>query len=114
MLERAVTSLLRGTSPEIASNQNATKVDKKISDAHLTRKKSAEARDANAESAEKKIVGDKEKTEQTAATKFTFAEMLANGGKTEKAKERCREILRTFPATRAAADAQDLLDKLDK
>jgi len=114
LLERAVTALLRGTSPEIASNQNATKADKKVSDAQLTRKKSAEARDANAESAEKKIVGDKEKTEQTAGTKFTFAEMLANGGKTEKAKERCREILRTYPATRAAADAQELLDKLDK
>jgi S1-C subfamily serine protease len=51
------------------------------------------------------------KKESDAATKLELAKDLAQSGKVEKAKERYRDIIKNFPGTKAAAEAQKLLDK---
>ncbi|HLW65068.1 MAG TPA: trypsin-like peptidase domain-containing protein [Gemmataceae bacterium] len=52
-----------------------------------------------------------DKKEADAATKLELAKDLAQNGKVEKAKERYREIIKNFPGTKAAVEAQKLLDK---
>jgi S1-C subfamily serine protease len=53
-------------------------------------------------------------TEQRAATKLKFAKTLADEGKTDKARDRFKEIISSYPSTSAAAEAKLLLDKLNK
>jgi hypothetical protein len=78
-----------------------------------------------AEAKEKKTVKDKaeatekteddgEKLEQEAARKLKFAQTLMEDGKTEKARTRFEEIIAKYPKTKAAAEAKELLKKLDK
>jgi S1-C subfamily serine protease len=67
-------------------------------------KPSAEATTANAT----------EEAERKATTKLNFAKTLADDGKLEKAKDRCEEILKSYPNTKAAEEARSLLDKLSK
>jgi len=52
--------------------------------------------------------------ERKAATKLQFAKTLAQDGKLEKAKTYCEEILETYPKTKAAEAAKELLAKLSK
>jgi S1-C subfamily serine protease len=52
--------------------------------------------------------------EHKASTKLKFAKTLAEDGKLEKAKDRCEEIISTYPNTKAAAEAKQLLEKLSK
>jgi hypothetical protein len=52
-----------------------------------------------------------DKKESDAAVKLELAKDLAQSGKVEKAKERYRDIVKNFPGTKAAAEAQKLLDK---
>jgi tRNA_anti-like len=51
--------------------------------------------------------------EGQAAQKLEFALNLARGGKGDKARQRCEEIIKTYPDTRAAADARNLLRDLE-
>jgi hypothetical protein len=52
--------------------------------------------------------------ERVAAIKLKFAEQLAEDGNVDKAKDRCRKIIKEFPKTKAAREAQQLLDKLSR
>src|SRR5262249_20694128 len=54
---------------------------------------------------------EKDKKEADAAQKLELAKDLAENGKVEKAKERYRDIVKNFPGTKAAEEAQKLLDK---
>jgi hypothetical protein len=50
--------------------------------------------------------------EKAAAQKLEFARSLAKDGKTDKAKDRLRELIRAYPGTKAAAEAEQLLATL--
>jgi hypothetical protein len=52
--------------------------------------------------------------ERLAASKLKFAQQLADDGSVDKAKQRCRDIIKQFPKTKAAKEAQELLDKLSQ
>jgi S1-C subfamily serine protease len=53
-----------------------------------------------------------QKQEQRAANKLQFVKILVKDGRIEKAKERCEEIIATFPMTKSASEAKLLLDQL--
>jgi TolA-binding protein len=55
-----------------------------------------------------------DKTEQEAALKLKYAKKLQDDGIVDKAKERYQEIVKKFPKTEAAKEAQKLLEKLNK
>jgi TolA-binding protein len=55
-----------------------------------------------------------DKTEQEAAVKLKYAKKLQEDGVVDKAKERYQEIIKKFPKTEAAKEAQKLLEKLNK
>jgi hypothetical protein len=57
---------------------------------------------------------DEQKAEQDAGRKFRLAKMLADDGKTAKAKERLEDIVAKYPKTKAAEYARELLKTLDK
>jgi S1-C subfamily serine protease len=57
---------------------------------------------------------DTEKAEKDASRKLNFAKTLAGDGKLEKAKDRCEEIIKSYPNTSAATEAKLLLEKLNK
>src|SRR5207302_5201535 len=50
--------------------------------------------------------------EDRAAAKLKTVKMLLDDGKTEAAKRRLNELLRDFPGTKVAKEAQELLDSL--
>jgi hypothetical protein len=50
--------------------------------------------------------------EQKARSRFDLAMMLVKGGKLEKARQWCTEIIAQYPDTRAARDAQAYLKKV--
>lgn len=52
--------------------------------------------------------------ETKAARRLQFAKTLAMDGKLERAKSYCEEILETYPKTKAAEGAKELLEKLSK
>jgi S1-C subfamily serine protease len=52
--------------------------------------------------------------EHRATTKLNFAKTLAADGKIERAKDRCEEIINSYPNTKAATEAKQLLEKLSK
>jgi uncharacterized protein (TIGR03067 family) len=52
--------------------------------------------------------------EDRASTRLGLAKSLMDAGKTNKAKERLKEILKEFRTTKAAVEAQKLLKELDK
>ncbi len=54
------------------------------------------------------------KQEQEAGSKLRIARLLADNGKVDKARERCREIIKQYPRTKAAEEAGQLLQKLNK
>jgi hypothetical protein len=56
--------------------------------------------------------GDPNRQDKLAETKLTFAKTLLDDGKTERARQRLHEIVRQYPKTPAAREAQELLDKL--
>jgi S1-C subfamily serine protease len=60
-----------------------------------------------------KPADDPEELEATAARRLKLARSLARDGLVDKARERYEEIVKQFPKTKAAAEARDLLDKLD-
>jgi len=76
---------------------------------------------------EARSLHDGEKTEEDAARKLALPKRLVQDGKTEKAKGNTREadalfekaklrlqdIIKSYPKTKAAAEASELLDKLD-
>jgi S1-C subfamily serine protease len=55
-----------------------------------------------------------QKAESEAARKLKLAQQLADAGKTEKAKERCQDIIKDYPKTEAAKQAEQLIQKLTK
>jgi S1-C subfamily serine protease len=55
-----------------------------------------------------------DKQEQLAAAKLKYAHVLAADGKTDRAREYCEVILKTYASTEAAKEARLLLDKLKK
>ena len=55
-----------------------------------------------------------DKAEKDAASKLRVAKKLAADGLTEKAKERYKEIVEKYPATKAGKEAKELLEKLEK
>jgi hypothetical protein len=57
---------------------------------------------------------DPDKTEQLALKKLNLAKILAEDGKVDKAKERLRDLIKDFPKTKAAEEARQLLEKLNK
>ena len=57
---------------------------------------------------------DPDKQEEAATRKLTFAQTLAEDGKTARAKARLEEIIEKYPKTKAAVAAKELLKKLDK
>lgn len=52
--------------------------------------------------------------EQDAARKLRLAKMMANDGLTDKAKTRYQDIVKSYPNTKAAQEAKELLEKLKK
>jgi hypothetical protein len=62
---------------------------------------------------EKSESGD-DKLEQRAASRLSQAKQLAKDGKKAKAKEYCEEILKSYPKTKAADGARELLKELEK
>jgi S1-C subfamily serine protease len=52
--------------------------------------------------------------EHEAAARLRVARLLVDGGKPDKAKDRCREIIATYPKTQAAEEARLLLSQLEK
>jgi S1-C subfamily serine protease len=54
------------------------------------------------------------KAEEEASRELKFARMFANDGLVDKAKGRCQKVLDQYPMTKAAKEARQLLDKLDK
>jgi S1-C subfamily serine protease len=61
---------------------------------------------------EKPKPADEEKLEKLAASKLKLAKTLAEDGKLDRAKERYAEIVHDYPKTKAAEEAQELLNKL--
>jgi hypothetical protein len=57
---------------------------------------------------------DADQAERDAARKLKFAKDLIDEGKGDKAKERLQDIIKDFPKTKAAEEAQKLLDKINK
>jgi hypothetical protein len=57
---------------------------------------------------------DEAKTEREAGSRLRIARLLADNGKVAKARDRCREIIKLYPKTKAAEEAQKLLRKLDR
>jgi S1-C subfamily serine protease len=57
---------------------------------------------------------DADQAEQDAARKLRLAKSLADDGLVEKARARYEEIIKTYPKTKAAQEAKQLLDKLGK
>jgi TolA-binding protein len=49
--------------------------------------------------------------EELASGKFTLAMLLAEAGKTDTAEEYCQFIVKTYPGTPGAAQAQAYLEK---
>jgi hypothetical protein len=89
-------------------------VEKLVNEAKVDLKKGGDADGGGKETkppVEKAPPADPEKA---AASKLRLAEQLAEDGKVDKAKQRCRDIIRDFPKTKAAQEAQALLDKLSK
>jgi hypothetical protein len=52
--------------------------------------------------------------EETATRRLKLARSLASDGKEDKAAERLQEIIKNFPNTKAASEARQLLQKLNK
>jgi hypothetical protein len=61
-----------------------------------------------------KPADDPDKAEKSAASKLGFAMALLKDGKTDKAKQRLKDIVTQFPGTKAAEEAKKELEKLDK
>jgi hypothetical protein len=58
---------------------------------------------------------DPDKAERMAQSKLKLTkELIREGVRRERVKERLKELLQDYPKTRAAKDAQELLDKLNK
>jgi S1-C subfamily serine protease len=55
-----------------------------------------------------------DKLEHRATTKLEFAKTLAADGKIEQAKTYCEKLISTFPTTKAAGEAKELLERLNK
>lgn len=72
------------------------------------------SRDQAPPAQEKATTEDSDKQEQLAAAKLKFAQTLAADGKTDRAKEYCEVILKTYASTEAAKEAKLLLDKLKR
>jgi hypothetical protein len=53
-----------------------------------------------------------EKAEQAAAVKLKIAKLLVDGGKPDKARDNLRELIETYPKTKVAEEARQLLEKL--
>jgi thioredoxin-like negative regulator of GroEL len=58
--------------------------------------------------------GDSASSEKLAAAKLNLAKMLADSGKTDKARERYQDIIKKYPNTEAAGEAKELLSQLGK
>jgi hypothetical protein len=67
----------------------------------------------SAESASGKPPAADDDAEETAARRLKLARSLVTDGRPDKAAERLQEIVKNFPKTRAAAEARQLLDKLN-
>jgi S1-C subfamily serine protease len=61
-----------------------------------------------------KPADDPDEMEQTAARRLKLAKSLANDGLIDRARERYQEIMKQFPKTKAAAEAKELLSRLDQ
>jgi FimV-like protein len=61
-----------------------------------------------------KVEDDPDKAEKDAARKLKLAKQLIEDGKNEGAKEYLEEILKKYKETKAATEAKELLDKLNK
>jgi hypothetical protein len=69
---------------------------------------------APAEAPRAKAPEEPEDPESTAARRLKLARSLVTDGKADRAAERLREIIKHFPKTKAAGEAQELLDQLSK
>jgi len=110
-LEVAVGLVLAGVKSDPGS-RTASKSKKK--EPAVSDKKDGSVAAMPKKSTDEKTAEDKNQVEQRAATKFKFAQELAEAGKTAKAIERCKEIIKNYPKTPAAADAKQLLEKIEK
>jgi hypothetical protein len=111
LLDEAVELVLAGAKPD-AGTRTASKSKKK--EPIDSDKKQSAATTTARKPAQEKSIEDKDQTEQRAASKFKLIEQLAESGKIEKAKERCKELIKNYPDTPAAADAKRLLEKIEK
>jgi S1-C subfamily serine protease len=73
-----------------------------------------EAAADNPEAKEKEKEEAQAKMEKDAARKLKLARMLADDGLADKARVRYQEIIDTYPKTKAAAEARELLEKAKK
>lgn len=86
--------------------------DKPKDDPFKTEDKPKEENKPKAE--EKPAEDDGDKLEGDAARRLKFAKEFLEDGKVERAKERLEEIVKRYPKTKAATEAKELLEKLDK
>jgi hypothetical protein len=78
-------------------------------------KDKAEPKDKDAKKKdEPKVEDDPDRAERTAALKVRSAKDLIGDGNTTRARELLKEVLKKWPDTKAAKDAKELLDELDK
>lgn len=91
-------------------------------DAEKRRKEEAAGQDAYAKEEEARRItkakaaaeAERKDRERIAGSMLKYARELADGGMTDKAGEKLRDIIKGFPNTEAAASAKQLLEKLGK
>src|SRR5438552_11692416 len=96
---------------------DAKALDQQISDlvkdagTDLAQKQSHKPAEQTARSSDRPVV-DASRLEQVATAKLNLAKMLAEGGKTEKARERYQEIVQKYPKPGPAGKPKQLLREL--
>jgi hypothetical protein len=103
-------NVTRKTPEEIAAREAIDKKARQEAEARERR----EAKEAEAARLKKeRAASEKRETdEQYAAAQVRYAKKLIDQGDTNTAKERLQKVLKEYPDTKAAPEAQDLLDKL--
>jgi hypothetical protein len=100
----------KGKEPEPAAKDAKDKPDPKTKPDAKDKPDTKDKPDAKPKPAE----DDPEQAEKDAARKLKLAKDLLEDGLKQKAKDRLEELIKKFPKTKAAEEAQKLLDDLNK
>jgi len=94
-LDQQISMLVKDASDELASHQQQKPAERTVRASDQSTAESASS-------------------EKVAAAKLNLAKMLADSGKTDKARERYQDIIKKYPKTEAAGEAKELLSQLSK